>query len=74
MAARHWTQEQRREQARRIMTTQPWRWSTGPRTQEGKQRVSKNADQGGIRPKLRALVKEVNQMLDECRSNPAGHL
>lgn len=45
------------------MATQPWRWSTGPKTSAGKQAVAKNADKGGLRPRLRALKKQVNQLL-----------
>lgn len=67
MAARRWTEKQRLEQARRIRETRPWRWSSGPKTEAGKARVAKNADTGGVRPKLRALAREVNQILRECQ-------
>ncbi|MCB1656768.1 MAG: hypothetical protein KDI39_00900 [Pseudomonadales bacterium] len=43
MAARHWTDEQRKAQAEKIKTYQPWRMSTGAITQEGKKKVSQNA-------------------------------
>ena len=43
MAARQWTDEQRKAQAEKIKTYQPWRMSTGAITQEGKKKVSQNA-------------------------------
>ncbi|ARU05558.1 hypothetical protein CCO03_13480 [Comamonas serinivorans] len=68
MAARRWSDEQRRQQAQRIRETQPWRQSTGPRSVEGKQRSALNAFKGGLRPRLRALSREVNQVLREQRA------
>ena len=43
MAARHWTDEQRKAQAEKIKTYQPWLQSTGAITEEGKKKVSQNA-------------------------------
>lgn len=42
-----WTDEARRLQAERIRLQQPWRFSTGPRTLEGKAKSSRNAYKGG---------------------------
>ena len=43
MAARQWTEEQRKAQAEKIRTYQPWRMSTGATSEEGKKTVSQNA-------------------------------
>jgi hypothetical protein len=43
MAARQWTEEQRKAQAEKIRTYQPWRMSTGATSEEGKKIVSQNA-------------------------------
>jgi hypothetical protein len=42
-----WTTEARARQAALIAAWQPWRSSTGPRSADGKAKVSRNADQGG---------------------------
>ncbi len=47
--AKGWTPERRLRQAARIRLTQPWRHSTGPRTQAGKARVAMNALRRGYR-------------------------
>jgi len=59
-----WTPERRARQAELIRTWQPWAKSTGPRSPEGRQRVSGNAWTGGHRAQLRELSKLVNA---ECR-------
>jgi hypothetical protein len=41
-----WTPERRAKQAEAIRRWQPWDKSTGPRTEEGKARSSRNADKG----------------------------
>ena len=61
MAARNWTPEQRRQQAERIKTWQPWAQSTGPRTPEGKAAASGNAWRGGHRDMLRELARVLNE-------------
>ena len=55
-----WTPERRARQAELIRTWQPWAKSTGPRSPEGRQRVSRNAWTGGHRAQLRELTKLVN--------------
>ena len=62
-----WTPERRERQAELIRTWQPWEQSTGPRTAEGKARVSRNAWQGGHRAQLRELSKTLNAELAEMR-------
>jgi len=55
-----WTLERRQRQAEVIRRWRPWEQSTGPRTPEGKERVSRNACKGGHRQKLRELITLVN--------------
>ena len=43
MAARHWTEEQRKAQAEKIREHKIWLKSTGAITEEGKKKVSQNA-------------------------------
>ena len=67
MAARNWTPEQRRQQAERIKTWQPWAQSTGPRSAEGKAMAARNGWKGGRREMLRELartLREQREMLD----------
>ncbi len=41
-----WTPERRAKQAEAIRQWQPWGRATGPRTDEGKAKSSRNADKG----------------------------
>ena len=63
MAARHWTSEQKKKQAELIRQWSPWKDSTGPQSADGKQRASRNAFRGGIGARLRALSKEINELV-----------
>jgi hypothetical protein len=62
-----WTLERRQRQAEQIRRWRPWEQSTGPRTPEGKARVSRNAWKGGHRQKLRELITLVNAELRASR-------
>ena len=62
-----WTPERRARQAELIRTWQPWAKSTGPRSPEGRQRVSRNAWTGGHRAQLRELSKLVNAEVRAAR-------
>lgn len=64
MAARTWTPEQRQRQREAIQKWKPWEQSTGPKSHDGRQRVSRNAWTGGYRAQLSELSKLVNA---ECR-------
>lgn len=46
---RKWTPEERKKQAEAIKNWKPWKDSTGPRTQTGKNTVRKNALKHGMR-------------------------
>ena len=65
MAARIWTPEQRQRQAEAIRRWKPWEQSTGPKSPEGKAKVSGNAYTGGELVKLRETIKAFNQALRE---------
>lgn len=63
MAARTWTLEQRQKQAQAIRRWKPWNQSTGPKSPEGKAKVSRNAYRGGEWATLRQMLKELNRAL-----------
>jgi hypothetical protein len=65
MAARTWTPEQRQRQREAIERWRPWEKSTGPKSQEGKARISRNAWTGGEWLKLRHAIKALNRALRE---------
>ena len=67
-----WAEERRKKQSKLmselIHTWRPWEQSTGPKTPEGKARVSRNAFRGGVRPMLRELarvLREQDSQLEE---------
>ena len=62
-----WTPERRAGQAELIRTWQPWTKSTGPKSLEGRRRVSKNAWTGGHREQLRELSKLINEQARASR-------
>ena len=59
--ANGWTPERRARQVEAIKRWRPWEQSTGPRTADGKARVSRNAYKGGIRALLRELARLLRQ-------------
>ena len=65
MAARQWTEEQRKQQSLKIRQWQPWQHSTGATTIEGKAKASRNAYKGGVRQQLKAL----NQLLQSQKNS-----
>ena len=64
--ANGWTLERRARQAALIQRWKPWERSTGPKTLEGKARVSRNAFKGGCRELLRQLSRALRQQ-EEAR-------
>jgi hypothetical protein len=64
MAARQWTEEQRRRQGDLIRTWSPWKLSTGPKTVVGKGKASRNAYKGGARGGLRDLATALRALTE----------
>ena len=62
-----WSLERRARQAELIRQWMPWKQSTGPKSVEGKERVSANAWTGGHRAQLRELSKMVNEEVRASR-------
>ena len=64
---RQWTEEQKRRQSEKIRQLKPWLKSTGPKTEEGKKKVSKNNLKHGLRTEaaqeLRQLLREQAEIL-----------
>jgi hypothetical protein len=54
--ANGWTPERRARQSALIRQWRPWEHSRGPKSEEGKARVSRNAFKGGTRARLRELA------------------
>lgn len=52
-----WTPERRARQAEAIRRWKPWEKSTGPKTAEGKARVSRNAYKGAHREHLKMIAE-----------------
>lgn len=65
MAARIWTPEQRQQQAEAIRRWKPWTQSTGPKTVQGKGKVSGNAYSGGEWARLLQAIKDFNKVVRE---------
>jgi hypothetical protein len=61
--ATSWTPERRARQAKLIGNWKPWKRSTGPRSTEGKTRVSRNAYKGGARVLLLELARQLRDVL-----------
>ena len=59
--ANGWTPERKKRQADLIQGWKPWEKSTGPKSIEGKNIVSRNAWQGGVRQVMRGLSAELRQ-------------
>ena len=65
-----WTSERKARQAAAIRRWQPWKQSTGPKTEAGKARVARNGFKGGVRPLLRELgraLREQQRALERIR-------
>ena len=60
------------KQAELIKKWQPWLSSTGPRSTEGKERVSMNAWRGGHRQEWRELSKMLNAELKQAKKRLEG--
>jgi len=60
---RIWTEEARKAQAEAIRRWQPWKASTGPRTEAGKARSAANANKpgGSVKSAIRAVVRSLGR-------------
>ncbi len=65
--ANGWTPERRKKAAELIHDWKPWEKSTGPKTDEGKARVARNAYKGGTRKELRGLGKLLKELRENLR-------
>jgi hypothetical protein len=66
------TPEHRRLRAELIRKWKPWEKSTGPKSAQGKAKVSRNSYQGRVRPTLRALslaMRQQRQVLIDVRKD-----
>ena len=68
MKQRTWTLEQRMKQAQRIHQQKPWKYSTGPKTMEGKAISQKNSFKHGARSKeIRDMQHELAEWKRELK-------
>lgn len=58
-----WTPSRQAAQSAAIRQWRPWERSTGPRTADGKRRVSRNVYRGGRRAEFRQLMRQVRALL-----------
>ena len=61
--ANGWTDERRARQAEAIWRWRPWEKSTGPKTDEGKAKASRNAYKGSEWHAVREMSKAMHAML-----------
>ena len=69
MAARKWTNLQRKTQSRAIKRWKPWQYSTGPITVQGKATSSKNSFMGGCNS---IWVRRLRQMERDMRRSKSA--
>lgn len=63
--ARHWTDDQKKRQAEKIIRWRPWERSTGPKSAAGKSIAARNAYKGGTRDLQRTLSRKINSILKD---------
>jgi hypothetical protein len=66
LRSNRWTPERRARQAVAIRNWQPWRTSTGPRTEAGKARSTGNALKHGLRSKATIEARRVDRLILAC--------
>ena len=66
--ANGWTSERRARQAKLIQQWRPWEKSTGPKTQDGKEKISQNAFKGGTWKQFRDLAKALREQQRQLNS------
>ena len=62
-----WTPERRARHSALIRNWRPWEHSTGPKSEEGKARVSRNAYKGGTRAMLRELARLLREQAEALK-------
>lgn len=62
------TPEHRRLRAELIHRWRPWEHSTGPKTEAGKAKVSRNSFRGGIRGQLQWALRVLREQEEALRS------
>lgn len=67
MAARKWSAAQREQQRKAIQQWKPWEQSSGPVSEQGKRKSSRNAATGPVASDERIALKELNMLLKEFR-------
>lgn len=63
-----WTDELKARQAEKIRDWQPWKHSTGAKTEAGKQISSRNGYKGGHRNILRQVIRDRREQAAKLRS------
>lgn len=64
MAARKWTDEQRRQQAEKIRQWRPWEQATGPISAKGKAVSSQNGFKHGLRSRaFNQVMHELQELI-----------
>ena len=60
---KNWSKDSRERQGKTINSHKPWQNSTGPKSDEGKQRSSRNSDKG--KTPLRTIQKMITKVHKE---------
>lgn len=66
------TPEHRAKQAERIRRWKPWEKSTGPKSEEGKQRSAMRGFKGGTRDLLRELARLLREQAEALKRLKGG--
>ena len=87
MPGRKWTSSQRSEQSESIIEVQPWQYSTGPKSLNGKRRSRMNAKQHGFdteilreirksarRPEVIELETLCKELIKQVKAGDPGEL
>ena len=65
--ANGWTSERRARQSALIHTWRPWEKAAGPKSDDGKARVSRNAYKNGTRARLRELARLLREQAEALK-------
>lgn len=64
-----WTSERRKRQAQLIQQWQPWKQSTGPKTEQGKAVSARNAYKGNVRGQIKAIRALLKEQLKQFKND-----